>query len=58
MTKPSRSLSNGRDALAGSSLRAVDRAFRAVKPETPMGVMVASTPPVITASQRPMAMSV
>src|SRR4030066_1077936 len=52
MTNPSRSLSNGRDALAGSPLR-VERAFIAQNPPSPMGVMVASDPPAITASQTP-----
>ena len=44
MTKPSRSLSNGREAWAGSSLRVL-RAFMAQKPPMPMGTMVASAPP-------------
>ena len=44
MTKPSRSRSNGREAFVGSSLR-VESALRALKPLTPIGVMVASLPP-------------
>ena len=47
-TKPSRSLSKGRQAWVGSSLR-VERAFMAAKPPTPMGVMAASAPPAIIA---------
>ena len=58
MTKPSRSLSKGREAFSGSSLCAVESAFSAVKPEMPMGVTVASTPPEMQASQRPMTISV
>src|SRR5512135_3339874 len=52
MTKPSRSLSKGRDDRGGSSLR-VDSAFIAQKPPSPIGVIVASVPPAITASQTP-----
>ena len=44
MTKPSRSLSNGREACLGSSLRVL-MAFMAQKPPMPMGTMVASAPP-------------
>src|ERR1035437_4121273 len=49
MTKPSRSLSQGRLARAGSSLR-VERARMAANPPTPMGVMAASAPPAIITS--------
>ena len=49
MTKPSRSLSNGRLARSGSSLR-VDSARIAAKPPTPIGVMAASDPPAIITS--------
>ena len=44
MTKPSRSLSNGREACLGSSLRVL-MAFMAQKPPMPIGTMVASAPP-------------
>ena len=44
MTKPSRSLSNGREACLGSSLRVL-MARMAQKPPMPMGTMVASAPP-------------
>src|SRR5882724_7094317 len=50
--KPSRSASNGRLAVAGSSLR-VDSAFMEAKPPTPIGVMVASVPPQIIISAAP-----
>jgi hypothetical protein len=43
MMNPSRSLSEGRLARSGSSLR-VDKAFMAAKPPTPNGVMAASAP--------------
>ncbi len=56
MTKPSRSLSNGRDAPCGSSLR-VDSARMALKPPTPSGVTVASVPPQIMASASPRSMT-
>ena len=49
MMKPSRSLSNGRLARCGSSLR-VDSARIAAKPPTPIGVMAASDPPAIITS--------
>ena len=49
ITKPSRSLSNGRLARSGSSLR-VDSARMAAKPPTPMGVMADSEPPAIITS--------
>ena len=52
MTKPSRSLSNGRLACSGASLR-VERARMAAKPPTPIGVMAASDPPAIIASASP-----
>src|SRR6185436_12809431 len=52
-TKPSRSLSNGRLACAGSSLR-VDSAFIAANPPMPSGVIAASAPPAIIASVSPM----
>src|SRR3954466_9303381 len=47
--KPSRPLSNGRLARAGSSLR-VERARIAANPPTPIGVMAASEPPAIITS--------
>src|SRR5208282_1496419 len=49
ITKPSRSLSQGRLARAGSSLR-VESARMAANPPTPMGVMAASAPPAIMTS--------
>src|SRR5215475_5980155 len=49
---PSRSASNGRLAVAGSSFR-VDSAFIDAKPPTPIGVMVASVPPQIIMSAAP-----
>ncbi len=48
MTKPSRSLSKGRDTPV------VDSAVMFSKPATPVGVMALSVPPVTTASQRPL----
>ena len=44
MTKPSRSLSNGREACLGSSLRVL-MARIAQKPPMPTGTMAASAPP-------------
>src|SRR5260221_8453259 len=52
MTKPSRSLSNGRLACDGSSLRG-DRARIAAKPPRPIGVIAASEPPAIMMSASP-----
>src|SRR5204862_4399116 len=52
MMKPSRSLSKGRLARVGSSLR-VDSARIAAKPPTLIGVMAASDPPAIIASASP-----
>ena len=49
MTNPSRSLSNGRLARSGSSLR-VESARIAANPPTPIGVMAASDPPAIITS--------
>ena len=51
-TKPSRSLSHGRDAVCGSSLR-VDSARAAAKPPTPSGEIVASEPPATMTSASP-----
>src|SRR5687768_3681466 len=48
-TNPSRSLSNGRLARVGSSLR-VDSARSAANPPMPIGVMEASDPPAIITS--------
>src|SRR5438067_1683409 len=50
--KPSRSLSNGRLAFCGSSLR-VDSARIAPKPPMPIGVIAASDPPAIITSAAP-----
>ncbi len=52
MTKPSRSLSQGREAVAGSSLR-VDRAWAEAKPPTASADTVASAPPQTIASASP-----
>jgi hypothetical protein len=49
MTKPSRSLSKGRLARSGSSLR-VESARMAANPPTPIGVIAASEPPAIITS--------
>ena len=54
-TKPSRSLSKGRQACSGSSLR-VERACIAANPPTPIGVMAASEPPAIITSASPRSM--
>src|ERR1035441_7965215 len=55
-TNPSRSLSQGRDAPFGSSLR-VERARIAEKPPTASVVMTASEPPAIIASASPRRMT-
>ena len=52
MTKPSRSLSKGRLARVGSSLR-VESARMAANPPTAMEVTAASLPPAIMASASP-----
>ena len=52
MTKPSRSLSNGRLARVGSSLR-VESARMAANPPTERGVTEASAPPAMMASASP-----
>ena len=52
ITKPSRSLSNGREAFSGSSLR-VESARMEQKPATASGVIAASLPPAIMASASP-----
>src|SRR6186997_3600435 len=52
MMKPSRSLSNGRLAPRGLSLR-VDKARSAAKPPRLIGVIAASEPPAIIASASP-----
>ena len=49
MTKPSRSLSNGRLAVSGLSLRS-DSAFMFAKLATASGVTAASAPPAIMIS--------
>ena len=56
MTNPSRSLSNGRLAVAGSSLRS-DRAFMLAKLATARGVIAASAPPAIITSAWPFRIS-
>ncbi len=55
MTKPSRSLSNGREACCGSSLRVL-MARMAQNPPMPMGTMVASAPPAKMALASPILM--
>ena len=52
ITNPSRSLSNGRLAVAGSSLRK-DRALALANPATPRGVIADSAPPHTIASALP-----
>ena len=52
MTKPSRLMSQGREARSGSSLR-MERAFMLPKPERPQGRMEASEPPQMMASASP-----
>jgi len=52
ITKPSRSLSKGREASSGSSLRR-DRAFRAQNPPTAKGVKALSVPPQTMAVASP-----
>jgi hypothetical protein len=51
-TKPSRSLSHGREALAGSSLR-VDMAFIEQKPPIAVGDEPTSAPPATITSASP-----
>ena len=53
MSKPSRSTSYGRDARAGSSVR-VDRVRDAANAAIGIGWIVASVPPAITTSARPL----
>ena len=55
-TKPSRSTSHGRLAVAGSSLR-VDSARAAQKPPMPSALTVASAPPAIMTSASPYSIS-
>ena len=57
MTKPSRSLSHGREALAGVSLKPVDSAREAQKPPMPSGHTAASAPPATITSASPHMMS-
>ena len=52
MTKPSRSLSKGREAFSGASLRVLSARIEQ-KPPTPSGVIAASEPPAIIASASP-----
>jgi len=52
MTKPSRPLSQGREARSGSSLRR-DSALHAMKPPMPDGMMAASEPPASIRSASP-----
>src|SRR5271168_4788747 len=53
MTKPSRSLSHGREAREGVSLKPVDIARAAQKPHMPIGFTGASAPPAIITSASP-----
>ena len=50
MTNPSRSASQGRLALVGSSARLVDSALHALKPATPISEMGLSAPPATITS--------
>ena len=52
ITKPSRSLSNGRDACSGASLR-LDTALMLENPAIANSVTAASAPPVIIMSAAP-----
>jgi hypothetical protein len=54
MTNPSRSLSKGREAVVGSSLR-VESAFMLPKPAMARPVIAASAPPATIASASPSA---
>ena len=56
-TKPSRSLSNGRDAVLGSSFL-VERAIIALNPPTPLAVPAASEPPHTITSAFPNCISI
>ncbi len=53
MTKPSRSLSHGRDAAGGRSLNPVDSAREAQKPAMPISHTAASEPPATMTSASP-----
>src|SRR4051794_21750227 len=53
MTKPSRSLSQGRDAAGGLSLKWVDRAREAQNPAMPISHTAASAPPATITSASP-----
>ena len=53
MTKPSRSLSQGREAAAGRSLKPVDSAREAQNPAMPSSQTVASAPPATITSASP-----
>lgn len=55
MTKPSLFLSQGREALLGSSFR-LDSALQAMKPPMPEGMMAASAPPASMRSASPLCM--
>ena len=55
MMKPSRSLSNGREAAAGSSLRR-ESAWSAANPAMEMGLTAASAPPASMTSASPRSM--
>jgi len=50
MTKPSRALSQGREARCGSSLKPVESARAAAKPAMPMRHTAASVPPATITS--------
>ena len=50
MTKPSRSLSQGREAFCGVSLKPVDSARAAAKPAMPSRQIAASVPPATMTS--------
>ena len=55
MTKPSRPLSQGREAASGALL-CLDRALQAMKPPMPEGMMAASDPPASMMSASPLLM--
>ena len=57
ITNPSRSLSHGREAAGGLSLKAVDSARAAANPATPMRHIAASVPPATMTSASPSWMS-
>ena len=57
MTKPSRSLSHGREAFVGVSLKPVERAREAQNPAMPSSHTAASAPPATITSASPWTIS-